>query len=98
MFWLQRIWRWVAFTLVYPFTTMKSISLFAVALFGMFTLASCATKKTEACESCDGCSASVVPVSGDKKALATSAVKKAAASTPQGQAASMALKAAEKAG
>jgi hypothetical protein len=57
----------------------------------IFTLASCATKKADSsCSSCSSCGT-------DKKAATTGTLKKAAAATPQGQAASAGMKAAEKA-
>jgi hypothetical protein len=56
----------------------------------ILTLASCATKKADSsCSSCSSCDK-------DKKTATTGSLKKAAAATPQGQAASAGMKAAEK--
>ena len=83
-----KIWRDILIN--HPIQNMKLIQNLLLAT-AILTLASCATKKADSsCSSCSSCDK-------DKKAATTGAFKKAAAATPQGQAASAGMKAAEKA-
>ena len=71
---------------------MKKHALLLSAAFLALNLSSCATAKKEACATCSSCTAEAPAV--DKQA-GVSALKKAAAATPQGQAANAAMKAAD---
>jgi hypothetical protein len=71
---------------------MKKHLFILSAAFIALSLSSCATAKKEACSSCSSCTTPAPAV--DKKA-GVSALKKAAAATPQGQAANAAMKAAD---
>jgi hypothetical protein len=78
--------------LTHPIQSMKKTFVILSAAILSLSFSSCASAKKEACSSCSSCSTPAAPAL-DKKG-ATSALKKAAATTPQGQAANAAMKAA----
>jgi hypothetical protein len=78
--------------LTHPIQFMKKTFVILSAAILSLSFSSCASAKKEACSSCSSCSTPAAPAL-DKKG-ATSALKKAAATTPQGQAANAAMKAA----
>lgn len=74
---------------------MKWCSFLVLACLVTALLSSCASAKKEACSSCSACALAGDTKPGLNKDTGMSALKKAAAATPQGQAVSAGMKAAD---